>query len=74
MDYTIEILRKCKAHGFKVYLNPHQDIASFLTKNIATLSDLSFSGLVFQAVPERPIGHSLHAVLIHVHSVPPKQP
>lgn len=28
MDYTIEILRKCKAHGFKVYLNPHQDIWS----------------------------------------------
>ncbi|KAG1728724.1 glycoside hydrolase family 5 protein [Suillus paluster] len=25
MDYTIEILRKCKAHGFKVYMNPHQD-------------------------------------------------
>lgn len=28
MDYTIEILRKCKAHGFKVYMNPHQDIWS----------------------------------------------
>lgn len=33
MDYTIEILRKCKAHGFKVYMNPHQDIVSFLTKH-----------------------------------------
>ncbi|KZP06566.1 glycoside hydrolase family 5 protein [Athelia psychrophila] len=28
MDYTIRVLRKCKAHGFKVYLNPHQDIWS----------------------------------------------
>ena len=28
MDYTIRILRKCKEYGFKVYMDPHQDIVS----------------------------------------------
>ncbi|KAA1475834.1 glycoside hydrolase [Dentipellis sp. KUC8613] len=28
MDYTIRVLRKCKEYGFKVYIDPHQDIWS----------------------------------------------
>ncbi|KAI6110848.1 glycoside hydrolase family 5 protein [Pisolithus croceorrhizus] len=28
MDYTIRVLRKCKEYGFKVYLDPHQDVWS----------------------------------------------
>ncbi|THH08701.1 hypothetical protein EW145_g2522 [Phellinidium pouzarii] len=28
MDYTIEVLRKCKEYGFKVYVDPHQDVWS----------------------------------------------
>ncbi|ESK92278.1 glycoside hydrolase family 5 protein [Moniliophthora roreri MCA 2997] len=28
MDYTIRVLRKCKEYGFKVFLDPHQDVWS----------------------------------------------
>lgn len=28
MDYSIRVLQRCKAYGFKVYLDPHQDVVS----------------------------------------------
>lgn len=38
MDYTIRVLRKCKEFGFKVYMDPHQDIVSPYSTSFKNLS------------------------------------
>jgi len=35
MDYTVEVLRKCKEYGFKVYIDPHQDVVCIFRRTHA---------------------------------------
>jgi hypothetical protein len=58
MDYTIQVLQKCKAYGFKVFMDPHQDTVSLNLNNASIRYMLIlFSGLV------SPGGQVLHTGL-----------
>ena len=65
MDYTVEVLRKCKEYGFKVYMDPHQDVVRISGARIHPycLTVLSrISGLGFREGQVPPTGLYQHAV------------
>ena len=75
MDYTVEALRKCKEYGFKVYIDPHQDVVCIPSARIhSQLSDIrsQFSGPDSQEGLVPPTGPYQHAVSTRKPSLPPK--
>ena len=67
MDYTIKVLRKCKEYGFKVYMNPYQDVVRPigcypLTSSLLNNIDTFRSGPVSRVDRVDLIGRSSHVV------------
>jgi hypothetical protein len=55
MDYIIKVLYRCKDYGFRVYMDPHQDVVSLHRPTSLFGTDIC-SGRVSQADQALPFG------------------
>jgi hypothetical protein len=39
LDYVVEVLQKCKEYGFRVFMDPHQDVVRHLLDRQGGVAD-----------------------------------